>query len=379
MSGSVAAQIPVSKHVYIVAEENHSYEHLVGSANMPYLNSLISKGGLATQFYANQHNSLPDYMWVTSGQMVTSNSSTLATFNVDNIVRHAMQLGLSYKSYAQSLPYPGFSGLYSGAYMKRHAPLPYYSDMGNSKAQMLKHVPIMQLLTDIKNNELPNFAFITPDAKNDLHNCPSGEAACEKMADAFLKSYIAPLLALPEFQAGGDGVLIIWSDEADLSGDNRCSATVSSGCGGRVLVAMVGPKVKKNYKSTVTYHHPNLLRTMLMAMGTTQNFPGASANAVPMSEMFNTTTAITSGTNIQVTTPLEGATVSTNMQVSASASGSKGIVAMKVYVDNVLRASSGSESINATIQVTTGPHSVTVQCWDSAGAVTKSTVNVTAA
>lgn len=49
---SAAAQLPQSKHVYIVAEENRSYEEIIGSRDMPYLNSLLAKGALATQFYA---------------------------------------------------------------------------------------------------------------------------------------------------------------------------------------------------------------------------------------------------------------------------------------------------------------------------------------
>ena len=32
---SAFAQVPRSKHVYIVAEENRSYEHIIGSASMP--------------------------------------------------------------------------------------------------------------------------------------------------------------------------------------------------------------------------------------------------------------------------------------------------------------------------------------------------------
>src|SRR5947209_19183476 len=93
---TVSAQVPASKHVYILAEENRSYEHVVGSADMPYLNSLISQGTLFTQFYANQHNSITDYFWVTAGQVPTTDNNTTLTFDVDNIVRHAMSLGLTY-------------------------------------------------------------------------------------------------------------------------------------------------------------------------------------------------------------------------------------------------------------------------------------------
>src|SRR5215467_9367477 len=126
------AQVPRSKHVYILAEENRSYERLVGSPFMPYLNSLLSKGAVATQFYSNMHGSLENYLIVTSGQYLTHNNSTLEVFNVDNIERHLLTNGMTFKSYAQSLPYAGFTGLTSGAYLKRHAPLPYYTDMANS-------------------------------------------------------------------------------------------------------------------------------------------------------------------------------------------------------------------------------------------------------
>src|SRR5215470_7249656 len=65
-------QVPRSKHVYIVAEENRSYEKIIGSPSMPYLNSLINTGALATQFYANQHGSLK----TTSGSLPGRKSLT---------------------------------------------------------------------------------------------------------------------------------------------------------------------------------------------------------------------------------------------------------------------------------------------------------------
>src|SRR5690348_6800794 len=73
-SAEANAQVPRSKHVYIVAEENKSYEHIVGSPYMPYLNSLLAKGTTATQFYADMHGSLENYLIVTSGQYLTHNN-----------------------------------------------------------------------------------------------------------------------------------------------------------------------------------------------------------------------------------------------------------------------------------------------------------------
>src|SRR5437899_11508950 len=54
--------IPRSKHVWIITEENHSYAEVIGRPSMPYYNSLASKYGLANQYYADRHSSLPARM-----------------------------------------------------------------------------------------------------------------------------------------------------------------------------------------------------------------------------------------------------------------------------------------------------------------------------
>jgi acid phosphatase len=371
------AQVPRSNHVYIVAEENHSYEHLVGSAYMPYLNSLLAKGGTATQFYANEHGSLENYLIVTSGQYLTHNNDTLATFNVDNIERHLLTNGKTFKSYAQTLPYAGYTGLYSGAYMKRHAPLPYYTDMASSSL-IMHHVSTTEMAKDIANGTLPNFAFITPDGDHDMHNCPNGLNACLQTADNWLKANIAPLLATAPFQPGGDGILIIWADEADLSTDNRCSATVLTGCGGHILVAMIGPQIKAGYKSVTTYHHQSVLRTMLEALGTTANFPAAANTAPDMREFFvgNTGTAATVG-SVQVSSPTSSTVTGPSVTLAASATASNPITFMRIYVDNVSVASASTSKISATISMSKASHLVVFQAWDSKGNVYKAARTIT--
>lgn len=371
------AQVPRSNHVYIVAEENRSYEHIVGSASMPYLNSLLAKGGVATQFYSNMHGSLENYLIVSSGQYLTHNNDTLAVFNVDNIERHLLSNGKTFKSYAQSLPYAGYTGLYSGAYMKRHAPLPYFTEMGNSSL-IKNHVSTTELAKDIANGTLPNFAFITPDGNNDMHNCGTNLGACLSTADQWLKSNIGPLLATAPFQPGGDGVLIIWADEADLSTDNRCSATVLTGCGGHILVAMIGPQVKAGYKSVTTYHHPSVLRTMLEALGTTANFPAAANTAPDMREFFkgNTGTAATVG-SVQVSSPTTSTVTGPSVALAASATAPNPVTFMRIYVDNVSVASASTSKIAATISMSRATHSVVYQAWDSKGNVYKTARTIT--
>jgi phosphoesterase family protein len=371
------AQVPRSNHVYILAEENRSYEHIVGSASMPYLNSLLAKGGLATQFYANQHGSLENYLIVTSGQKLTDNNDTLAVFDVDNIERHLLANGKTFKSYAQTLPYAGYTGLYSGAYMKRHAPLPYYTDMANSSL-IKNHDSAIQMATDIANHTLPNFAFITPDGDHDMHNCGTDLGACLWTADQWLKSNIGPLLATAPFQPGGDGLLIIWADEADLSTDNRCSATVLTGCGGHIVVAMIGPQVKAGYKSVTTYHHQSVLRTMLEALGTTANFPAAANTAPDMREFFvgNTGAAATVG-SVTISSPTTSTVTGPSVTLAGSATATNPITFMRIYVDNVSVASASTSKISATVNMSTASHFIVVQAWDSTGNVYKASRTIT--
>ncbi len=376
---SAFAQVPRSNHVYIVAEENRSYEHIVGSASMPYLNSLLAKGALATQFYANQHGSLENYLIVTSGQYITHNNDTLSVFNVDNIERHLLTNGKTFKSYAQTLPHAGYTGLYYNAYMKRHAPLPYFTDMANSSL-IMHHVSTTEMAKDIANGTLPNFAFITPDGNNDMHNCGTNLGACLWTADQWLKNNIGPLLATAPFQPGGDGVLIIWADEADLSTDNRCSATVLTGCGGHIVVAMIGPQVKAGYKSVTTYHHPSVLRTMLEALGTTANFPAAANTAPDMREFFKnngTGTPPAAAGLVQISSPTGSTVTGPSVSLAASAIAPNPITFMRIYVDSVSVASASTNKIAATVSMSKGTHSTVFQAWDSKGAVYKATKTIT--
>jgi hypothetical protein len=230
---------------------------------------------------------------------------------------------------------------------------------------------------DIANGTLPNFAFITPDGDHDMHNCPNGLNPCLQTADNWLKANIAPLLATAPFQPGGDGVLIIWSDEADLSTDNRCSATVLTGCGGRILVAMYGPQVKAGYKSVTTYHHPSVLKTMLEALGTSSNFPAAANTGPDMREFFKNNTGTASAGVVTISSPTSSTVTGPSVSLAASATASNPITFMRIYVDSVSVASASTSKIAATVSMSKATHSIVFQAWDSKGNVYKAAKSIT--
>jgi phosphatidylinositol-3-phosphatase len=268
---SSGGSVPSSNHVFLVMEENHGYADVIGTSAMPYLSSLVQKYGLATHYYANTHPSIGNYFMITAGEIYTNDDSFCGVMSDDNIVRHLITAGKTWKSYAESLPSVGYTGCDVPPYLKRHNPFSYYSDVVDSSMERLNLVPFPQFATDLANNALPNFSYIAPNMYDDAHN------GTLQQADAWLSTNIAPLLASPIFQSGGDGILIITFDESEDSD--------TQGGGGHVACLVIGPKVKPGYQSAVTYQHQNTLRTLMQALGFT-SFPGAATTASPMSDFF---------------------------------------------------------------------------------------------
>ncbi len=160
-------KIPVVAHVFVLVEENHSFSSVIGNSAMPYTNSLAQKNALATQYYANRHNSLPNYFMLTVGDLVTTNDLFTGTVTADNVVRALTSAGKTWRMYAESLPGKGFTGKGNVPYARDHNPFAYFSDVLNDSSQADNIVPITQLASDIQNNALPDYAMIVPNLAND--------------------------------------------------------------------------------------------------------------------------------------------------------------------------------------------------------------------
>lgn len=363
VAAAATAQVPGSNHVVVVVEENHSYSSVIGNSAMPYLNSLASQYGLATQYYANTHPSIGNYFEMTTGQIITNNDSFSSTVTADNIVRHMLSAGKTWKSYAESLPYVGYTGGDVYPYSRHHNPFSYFSDVVNSSVEKLNLVPFTHFATDLNNNALPDFSFIVPNKLDDAHD---GTLA---QADYWLKTRVGPLLSNTAFQK--DGILIIVFDES--------FDTDTAHGGGHVAAVVVGPKVKKGFKSTTFYQHQHMLRTVMEALGMT-TYPGAAASAYDMGGMFlsSISTVCTASSNgVTVCSPTNGSTVASPVHVTAAAKSSlASITAMRVYVDNTSVYSVNAASINTYLSIASGTHSMVVQAWDATGAVYKSSLSI---
>src|SRR5215831_15213057 len=177
-----APTTPPLGHVVVVALENQGYNDVVGSSSMPFYNSLISRYGLTTNFFANVHGSFPDYAMLTSGELITLNGGGLPNdfpLSIDNIERELLQAGKTWKVYAENLPSVGYTGSDQYPYLKRHNPFAYMSDNLGGSPQASSIVPYTQFASDLNGNHLPNFSFVVPNAINIGEDCPGGGTCSE--------------------------------------------------------------------------------------------------------------------------------------------------------------------------------------------------------
>lgn len=261
--------VPQFGHVVLVVEENHSYSEVIGNSAMPYLNSLASQYGLATQYFANTHPSIGNYFMATTGQLVSNDDTFTGTVGVDNIARRLISSGKTWKSYAESIPFPGYTGGDSYPYAKHHNPFSYFTDVVNSSTEVQHLVSLSQFNADVANDQLPNFSYLVPNLLDDAHDGPL------QLADAWLQQNLAPLISSPTFQK--DGLLIIVFDEGDTSD--------STNGGGHVAAFIISPMAKQGYKSTSFYQHQSTLRLILHGLGVT-TYPAAANSAPEMGEFF---------------------------------------------------------------------------------------------
>jgi acid phosphatase len=340
---------------------------------MPYLNSLAKSYAVAANYDANSHYSIPNYFWITTGTYVTLGDSTTQKFDINNVTRFLNSAGKTWKAYEESLPYAGYVGPSKGNYQENHDPFSYFTDVVNS-SEKLNIVPFTQLATDISNNSLPNYAFITPNGLDDGHN------GSLSTADTWLKTNIGPLLATPMFQPGGNGILFITFDES-MDSDCRplatCPSLPENGGGGRVATLVISPLVKTGYKSSIFYQHSSVLKTMLLALGIS-GAPGAAQSAPPLDVFQGSSGGCVPSTvnpSVTICTPSSGQTVSSPVHIVAETTDSNTVNLMQIYVDGVKKYQVYASSLDTSLAMTSGTHRLAVQASD--GTIFKQVIYIT--
>lgn len=250
-------------HVAVIVLENREASEVIGSSQAPYLNRLARRYGSASASYAITHPSLPNYLALTSGstQGVTSDCTDCQN-DSKNLVDQLEAAGRSWRAYLQDVPRPCFAGAGSGGYAKKHNPFAYYRDVIENPARCRQLVGLPRLAADLRAGKLPDFAWITPNLCEDVHDCSLGTG------DRFLARIVPGLLR----GLGPRGYVVVIFDEG--SSDKGCCAGAAAG--GRVATVLAGPGVRRGARLKSPVDHYGVLRTIEQSLGLP--FMGAAAD-----------------------------------------------------------------------------------------------------
>jgi hypothetical protein len=335
--------------VFFIAMENHNWtqpssqtspQQILGNAAAPYINSLVTPGdpNAAQSSYSSNytnipgiHPSEPNYVWNESGKAGPLNDADPYPNNIVNApnFRGLLQTaGIGWKSYQEDIdltknaqgkltstvlpqsqwtvPLTRFSGTsadYTNPYNNSHqydfAPKHEGSlfftatnggnDPTPANPEAKHYAPMQQLQTDLANNTVGRYNFITPDQFNDMHTPLAnglmykgvhytGDAASIAQGDNFLSMVVPQIMASQAYK--NNGLIVIWNDETE-NGDDPSRTS---------MLIVLSPLAKGNaYDSTVNLTHSSDLKTMqeiFGVYGTNQLFLG-DANSPGVNDYSN--------------------------------------------------------------------------------------------
>jgi hypothetical protein len=236
--------VPDFTHVVLVVFENHEASSISGNPDAPTFNALARRYATLTNYDAVAHPSLPNYLALVSGSTQGISSDCWnCIVRARNLADTLAARGETWKTYAEDLPYPGFTGGSAGRYAKKHDPFLYFRDVVGSRARRDRVVPYPQLTRDLAAHRLPDFSLVIPNLCDDMHDCSVATG------DAWLKAHVVPLLRSPQLRGG---VVFVVFDEG----------TSDTGGGGRVVALALGPTVKRGSRFARATNHYGLLRTI---------------------------------------------------------------------------------------------------------------------
>lgn len=237
-AGAAPPPVPAFGHVVVVVLENKSRDQVLGSRSAPAFNAFARHGAVLSGYRGVTHPSLPNYLALVSGSThgITSDctSCTVAGRSLADTLEAS---GRTWKTYAEGLPRPGWTGAFKGRYAKKHVPFLYFRRVLSQRARLRRVVPLRQLSSDLAGRRVPDFALVVPDLCHDMHDCPVATG------DRWLRSFLPPLLRL------ADSAVFVVFDESDTADP-------------RIPALALGPLVRPGSRFRPALTHYGLLRTI---------------------------------------------------------------------------------------------------------------------
>lgn len=259
------------QHIFLIVMENVGYSSVIGNSNTPWINATARHAIVATHYYGVAHPSQPNYLALTSGSTQGVNTDANVTIHARNLVDQLEAHNKTWKAYMQSLLSHGNTTKLAasvGDYARKHDPFVSYADIAQNPARMAKIVDFSQFATDLAHQNIPDFAWITPDLCHDMHgrvalspNDPCGdEQALLRLGDTFLRTTVTEIMHSAAWNENAL-ILITW-DENDTSLSNTSGCCSANPGGGHVLTLALASKLTQPRTLTTPANHYSLLATL---------------------------------------------------------------------------------------------------------------------
>jgi hypothetical protein len=225
--------------VLIIVLENQNFGSVMKNA---YMNRLADEGACFTRFRGLAHPSYPNYLALITGRLYHTKGDHQQDVRDDTLAETLTAANLTWKNYAEGFPGGCFACDRRGRYVRKH--VPFMSVVSVRHAQCERVVDGRQFHTDLAAGAMPNYAFYSPDVKNDGHD--TGIAYSSK----WLKGFLEPFRHDPDRTKGL--LIVVTYDESknDPPGDPN-----------HIYTVFLGDMVKPG-RYPDAYNHFNLLRTI---------------------------------------------------------------------------------------------------------------------
>jgi hypothetical protein len=255
--------------VLTVILENHDYDEIVGNTtNAPYINSLIQKYGLATNYYDIGHPSLPNYVYMVSGNRYPNanlasdgSASDYPALLGDNLGNQLQTAHIPWRAYMETMRSPcQLTDTGDRVYAARHNPFVYFDNIVNGPDLLCDRIDVdyTRFAADL-NAGTYKLMWITPNVTNDGHGVLGTEDPYMmlKISDDWCAQNIPPILDSAVFKAGG--LLLLTWDEAE----GRTGPDGKKHDPDKIPMIVISPKlVQPGMTSAKMYTHASYLATM---------------------------------------------------------------------------------------------------------------------
>ena len=291
--------IPHYDHVFLIINENHNFNQIIGNPAAPEITALAHDYGLATSYTGVGDPSEPNYVAMLGGSTFGINSDDPYFFpghtvQAQNLMSQLEGAGESWKGYFQDMPYAGYRGYCYPAkcngipdsdtqYVAKHNGIVNFANM-QTPAEFAKQVPFQQLSSDLATGGAPNLSYIVGDECNDMHGAPpwcvdSGKSGSAddtylvSQGDKFVGQTVNAITSSSVWATGTNAIVVTF-DEGNVKSDKVAT----------VVITNHGPR---GVEDNTTYDHYSLLATLQQAFGVGCLLN--SCTATPMAPLFQVT------------------------------------------------------------------------------------------